>query len=85
MPSDERNSIMAKNMDLIFHCLVLLQPDRCLLAYCNMYNTRIIDLPLTSFCVPFLFADSPRLPYICNLSVGTRLITVLTVCNASCM
>ena len=49
MPSDKRNSIMAKATDLIFHCSMLLQPDWCLLAYCSMYNVFFMDLPVSSF------------------------------------
>ena len=36
-------------MDLIFHCLMLLQPERCLLAYRSMPNVFSRDLPVSSF------------------------------------
>ena len=49
MPPDKRNSITAKAMGLIFHCLTLLRPDRCLLAYSSMYNAFFMDLPMFSF------------------------------------
>jgi len=32
-----------------FYCLMPLQPERCLLAYCSMYNAFFMDLPVSSF------------------------------------
>ena len=55
MPSDKYNSIMAMATGLIFHCLTLLQPDMCLLAYYSIYNAFFMDLPVL-LCVPFIFA-----------------------------
>jgi len=46
---DKQNLIMAKAMALIFHCLMLFQPERCLLAYHSMYNIFFMDLPVSSF------------------------------------
>ena len=42
---------MAKVTDLIFYCLMLLQPDMCLLAYRSTYNAFFMDLyiPVSSF------------------------------------
>ena len=47
MPSDKCNSITAKAMDLIFHCLTSLQLDTCLLAYCSTYNAFFRDLSVS--------------------------------------
>ena len=49
MPSDKRNSITAKATGLIFYCLMLLQPNMCLLAYRRIYNAFFMDLPVSSF------------------------------------
>ena len=49
MPSDKRNSIMAKATGLIFHCSTLLQPDTYLLAYHSTHNAFFMDLPVSSF------------------------------------
>ena len=49
MPSDKRNSITAKAMGLTVHCLTLLRPGRCLLAYRSTYNAFFMDLPVSSF------------------------------------
>ena len=49
MPSNKRNSITAKAMGLIFHSLMSLQPERCLLAYRSTYNAFFVDLPVSSF------------------------------------
>ena len=49
MPSDKRNSITAKDMGLIFHCLTSLQLDRCLLAYRSTCSAFFMDLPVSSF------------------------------------
>ena len=49
MPSDKCNSITANAMGLIFHCSMLLQPERCLLAYHSTYNAFFMDLPVSSF------------------------------------
>ena len=49
MPSDKHNSITAKAIGLIYHCLTLLQPDTCHLACHSMYNAFFMDLPVSSF------------------------------------
>jgi len=40
---------MAKTTGLIFHCLMSLQPERCLLVYCILCNAFFRDLPESSF------------------------------------
>ena len=58
MPSDKCNLIMAKAMGLIFfHCSMLLQPERCLLAYHSSYNAFFMVL----LCVSLLTAKSVNL------------------------
>ena len=54
LPSDKYNLIMAK---AILACIysMSLQPNRCLLANCSMYNAHIIDLPVSFLCVLFIF------------------------------
>ena len=51
MPLDQHNSISitAKATGLSFNCLMLLQPERCLLAYRSMSNAFFRDLPVSSF------------------------------------
>ena len=49
MPLDKHNLIMAEAMDLIFHCLASLRPERYLLAYHRTYNAFFMDLPVSSF------------------------------------
>jgi len=49
MPSDSRNSTMAKATGLIFCCLTLLQPKRCLLPYHCTCNAFFMDFPRPSF------------------------------------
>ena len=44
---------MDKTTGLIFHCLMSLHPEMCLLANHSMYNARIMDLPLFSFVFQF--------------------------------
>jgi len=33
----------------LFHCSMLLQPERCLLAYCSTHSGFLMDLPVSSF------------------------------------
>ena len=49
MPADKRNLMTAKAMGLIFHCSMLLRPERCLLAYRSTYNAFFMDLPVSFF------------------------------------
>ena len=49
MPSDKCDVLTAKVTGLIFHCLISLWPDMCLLAYRSMYNALFMDLPVSSF------------------------------------
>ena len=50
MPSDKCNSITAKATGLIFHCLMLLRPDRCFWhTYHSAYNAFFMNLPVFSF------------------------------------
>jgi len=48
MPSDSRNSTMAKVRAWFFHCSMLLQPERCLLPYHSICNAFFMDLPRPS-------------------------------------
>ena len=49
MPSDKRNSIIAKARGLIFICSTSLLPKKCFLEYRSMYNAFFMDLPVSSF------------------------------------
>ena len=40
---------MAKATGWIFHCLMLLEPNTCLLGYRSTYNAFFMDLPVPSF------------------------------------
>ena len=68
MPSGKHNSIMAKVMGLIFHCLMSLQPlgvpqgvpQGVLQGVPQGVQCILHGLTSVLLCVPFIFADSPK-------------------------